>query len=90
MQWYTYLRVNLLGPGPSSYKKIFTGPRSHKGWETVLDDVGGRTSLSGNRRRAVHTATDRASVLWRFDFNWNPLHMVHEMYKKFRRVRNSN
>jgi hypothetical protein len=30
-----YLRVNLLGPGPSSYKKLFTGPRSHKGWETL-------------------------------------------------------
>jgi hypothetical protein len=32
-----YLRVNLLGPGPSSYKKkLFTGPQSHKGWETLL------------------------------------------------------
>jgi hypothetical protein len=25
-----YLRVNLLGPRPSSYKKEFTDPRSHK------------------------------------------------------------
>jgi hypothetical protein len=32
-----YLRVNLLGPGgPSSCEKEFTGPRSHKGWETLL------------------------------------------------------
>jgi len=29
-----YLRVNLLGPGPRLMKKEFTGPRSHKGWET--------------------------------------------------------
>jgi len=30
-----YLRVNLLGPGPCRMKKEFTGPRSHKGWETL-------------------------------------------------------
>jgi hypothetical protein len=30
-----YLRVNLLGPGPRLMKKEFTGPRSHKGWETL-------------------------------------------------------
>jgi len=24
------------GTGPSSYKKKFTGLRSHKGWETLL------------------------------------------------------
>ena len=30
-----YLRVNLLGPGPCLMKKEFTGPRSHKGWETL-------------------------------------------------------
>jgi len=30
-----YLRVNLLGPGPSLMKKEFTGPRSHKGCETL-------------------------------------------------------
>jgi len=23
-----------VGTGPSSYEKEFTGPRSHKGWET--------------------------------------------------------
>jgi len=28
-------RVNLLGPGPCLVKKEFTGPRSHKGWETL-------------------------------------------------------
>ena len=30
----SYLRVNLLGPGPRLMKKEFTGPRSHTGWET--------------------------------------------------------
>jgi len=30
-----HLRVNLLGPGPRLMKKEFTGPRSHKGWETL-------------------------------------------------------
>jgi len=30
-----YLPVNLFGPGPRLIKKI-TGPRSHKGWETLL------------------------------------------------------
>jgi len=30
-----YLGVNLLGPGPRLMKKEFTGPRSHKGWETL-------------------------------------------------------
>ena len=32
----SYLRVNLLGPGPRLLKKEFTGPPSHKGWETLL------------------------------------------------------
>ena len=31
-----YLRVNMLGPGPRLIKKEFTGPRSHKGSETVV------------------------------------------------------
>jgi hypothetical protein len=31
-----YLRVNLLGPGPRLVKKEFTGPRSHKGCETLI------------------------------------------------------
>jgi len=31
-----YLRVNLLRSGPHLIKKEFTGPRSHKGWETML------------------------------------------------------
>jgi hypothetical protein len=30
------LRVNLLGPGTRLIKKLFTGPRSHKGWETLF------------------------------------------------------
>jgi len=28
--------VNLLGPGPRLMKKEFTGPRSHKGWESLV------------------------------------------------------
>jgi len=35
-----YLGVNLLGPGPRLMKKEFTGPRSHKGWETLAQRVG--------------------------------------------------
>jgi len=31
-----YLRVQLLGQGPSFKKKDFTGPRSHKGWEALV------------------------------------------------------
>ena len=34
-----YLQVNLLGPGPRLIKKEFTGPRSHKGWETLVYTV---------------------------------------------------
>ena len=30
-----FLRVNLLGPGPRLIKKVFTGPRSYKGSETL-------------------------------------------------------
>jgi len=30
------LRVNLLGPGPRLIKEEFTGPRSHKSWETLV------------------------------------------------------
>jgi len=29
------LKSKLVGTGLSSYKKEFTGPRSHKGWETL-------------------------------------------------------
>jgi len=31
-----YLRVTLLWPGPRLMKKEFTGPRSHKVWETLF------------------------------------------------------
>jgi hypothetical protein len=31
-----YLRVNLLGPGPSLIKKEFTGQRSHKSFDTLV------------------------------------------------------
>jgi len=28
--------IKSVGTGPSSYKKEFAGPRSHKVWETLL------------------------------------------------------
>jgi len=31
-----YLGVNLLEPGSRLIKKEFTGPRSHKCWETLV------------------------------------------------------
>ena len=31
-----YLRVNVLGPGPRLVEREFTGPRSHKGSETLV------------------------------------------------------
>jgi len=34
-QMERYLRVNMLGPDPRLMKKEFTGPRSHKGLETL-------------------------------------------------------
>jgi len=30
----------MLGPGPRLIKKEFTGPRSHKGWETLAYGTG--------------------------------------------------
>jgi len=30
------LRVNLLGPGSRPKNKEFTGPQSHKDWETLM------------------------------------------------------
>ena len=41
-----YLRVTLLGPGPSLIKKEFTGPRSHKGWETLVYRIPNHPSIS--------------------------------------------
>jgi len=38
-----YLRVNLLEPGPRLIKKEFTGPRSHKSWETLVYGNGTET-----------------------------------------------
>jgi len=29
----------MLGPGPRLIKKEFTGPRSHRGWETLAYDI---------------------------------------------------
>jgi len=34
-----YLRVKLLGPGPRLTKNEFTGPRSHKGSETLCYSI---------------------------------------------------
>jgi len=40
-----YLRVNLLGPGPRLMKKGFTGPRSHKDWETLVYRTNGHLEV---------------------------------------------
>ena len=49
---WSYLRVNLLGRGPRLIKKEFTGPRSHKGWETlVYRTVQGKSSVSNRNYR---------------------------------------
>jgi len=40
----------LLGPGPRLIKKEFTGPRSHKGWETLPQS---RPRLSSRRSQFV-------------------------------------
>jgi len=56
-----YLRVNLLGPGPRLMEKELTGPRSHKGWETLCVHLGftpaqqGLIPRSGSLRRQTHT-----------------------------------
>ena len=50
-----YLPVNLLGPGPRLIKKEFTGPRSHKGWETLLyiiTHLDERKRKSGNKKES--------------------------------------
>ena len=47
-----YLRVNLLGPGPGLMKKEFTGPQSHKGWETLV-------YLTFNKYRGFFSALER-------------------------------
>ena len=70
----SYLRVNLLGPGPRLIKKEFTGPRSHKDWETLPYNMsrkhrGGRTGtilLShkfGSRKGSVVNVTFRQLCL---------------------------
>jgi len=44
--WKSYLRVNLLGPGPRLIKKKeFTGPRSHRCWETLFYSINWLVSL---------------------------------------------
>ena len=50
-----YLRVNLLGPGPRLMKKEFTGPRSHKGWETLPVDCVTCGHVGSNRHFWAHT-----------------------------------
>jgi len=42
-----YLQVNLSGPGPRLMEKEFTGPQSHKGWETLP-----YTASSSRRRKS--------------------------------------
>ena len=42
MKMERYLRINLLGSGPRLMKKEFTGPRSHKGRETLTQSMNKR------------------------------------------------
>ena len=42
-----YLPVNLLGPGPRLIKTEFTGPRSHRGSETLLYSTTNTTFTNG-------------------------------------------
>jgi len=51
----SYLRVNLLGPGPHLLKKEFTGQRSHKGCETLVWTIYRYALLAGHS--ASHAGT---------------------------------
>ena len=51
-----------VGTGPSSYKKKFTGPRSHKGWETLVYTTNttiGKTCDQWKQERSVAQAASR-------------------------------
>ena len=50
-----YWRVNLLGPGPRLMGKEFTGPRYHKGWETLFYTMSIMTSVLSDRPVKRHT-----------------------------------
>jgi len=49
-----YCRVNLLGPGPLLMKKEFSGPRSHKGWETLPYTTGTGVSFTLALKQTSH------------------------------------
>jgi hypothetical protein len=62
-----YLQVNLLGPDPRLIKKEFTGPRSHKVWETLLfmDELHYRLytmRASETENFSLFSGTDKALV----------------------------
>jgi len=63
-----YLRVNLLEPGPRLMKKEFTGPRSHKGWETLVYSI---CSCSHENSTILSIQNIGAASLLRCNFsNW--------------------
>jgi len=59
-----YLRVNLLGPGPRLMKKEFSGPRSHKSWETLLYMFRTNICLSSKSYFCTRSTQYSAIHLW--------------------------
>jgi len=63
-----YLLVNMLGQDPRLVKKEFTGPRSHKGAETLVYDItrhgagpGGR-AVCGRSHAAIADSNPAGSL----------------------------
>jgi len=67
-----HLRVNLLGPGPRLMKKEFTGPRPHKGWETLPYSINWPVFITEKESVYCAVRTESSSIfqvrcrLWRF------------------------
>ena len=58
-----YLRVNLLGPGPLLMEKEFTGPRSHKGSETLFYSVQ-CTDINSCTLTSVHAQPNNYHIIF--------------------------
>ena len=71
-----YLRVNLLGPGPRLVKKESTGPRSHKGWETLLYGIIQSVDITVWVTDSLFQWT--ASVEWEFNISEE---IVNQLYQ---------
>jgi len=64
-----YLRVNLLGPGPRLMKKEFTGPRSHRVWETLAYSIFIDSSTA-------KTVVNQVKICWRETCNIGKICLV--------------